>query len=129
MTPEDSTRDLTDTDTFRVRQDGHLVHIAASLVRKFLQRAAPTIFASQIVTGSTALTSASPYRTIVNSAAATTQTLPAAPTADETRVIANVGAGTVTVSGTFRSGTTITIAQDNARTFAWNATLGYWTQE
>jgi len=85
---------------------------------------------SQIVTGNITLTSASPYRTIVNSASAVTVTLPAvSSSANDTRVVTNVGAGTVTVSGAFRSGTTKTIAQDNAITFAANTVLSYWTTE
>jgi len=85
-------------------------------------------YGSQNVTGSTVLTTTSPYRTVVNSATPCTITLPTSPTANDTRVIANVGAGSVTVSGPFRSGT-VSIAQDNARTFAWNPSLTYWTFE
>lgn len=85
-------------------------------------------YGSQVVTGTTALAQNSPYRTIVNSASPSTVTLPATPTANDTRVITNVGAGTVTVSGPFRAGT-VTLAQDNSRVFAYNAQLGYWTFE
>lgn len=87
-------------------------------------------YGSQVVTGTTVLSATSPYRTIVNSASASTITLPASPTANDTRVVANVGAGTVTVSYPGRAGASNkTIAQDNSNTFEYNATLGYWTIE
>ncbi|SDV49171.1 hypothetical protein [Chitinasiproducens palmae] len=85
---------------------------------------------SQIVTAATTLTATSPYRTIVNSASAVAITMPASPSIDQTLVVANVGAGSVTVSYTGRSGaTTKTLAQDSSATFAYNSTLAYWTIE
>lgn len=93
--------------------------------------AGPLLLASQVVMQSTVLTSASPYRTIVNSATATTQTLPASPIADETRVITNVGTGAATVSyiGPGAVAASVVIAPFNTRTFAFNAQLGYWTPD
>jgi hypothetical protein len=97
------------------------------------QAASPTpagVLTSQVVTGSTTLTSASPYRVIVNSASASTVTFPTSPVANEIHVVTNVGTGLVTVSYTGRAGTTTkTIAQDNANAFAYNAQLKYWTLE
>lgn len=85
---------------------------------------------SQIYTANATLTSSSPYRSIANNASGITIALPSSPTADETRVCSNVGAGSLTVTYTGRSGaSTKVIAQDNAQTFAFNSTLGYWTLE
>lgn len=87
-------------------------------------------YGSQVVTGTTALAQNSPYRTIVNSASPSTITLPVTPTPNDTRVVVNVGAGSVSVSYPGRTGASIkTIAQDNANVFAYNAQLGYWTLE
>lgn len=105
---------------------GSSLNLAQLVTQLFTTQA----YGSQIVTTSTVLTQTSPYRTIVNSASGTTITLPSPATANDTRVVTNVGAGTVSVSYTGRIGaTTKSIAQDNANTFAWNATLGYWTLE
>lgn len=85
---------------------------------------------SQVITGAVTLTSASPYRTIGDSATPFTQAVPASPLADETRVFTNVGAGTMTVSYTGRTGaSTRALAQDAAVTMAFNSTLAYWTTE
>lgn len=92
--------------------------------------AAALVLGSQVITAAVTLTSASPYRTIGNSATPFTQALPASPLADETRVFDNVGAGTMTLSYTGRAGaTTRALAQDASVTMAYNATLGYWTTE
>lgn len=102
----------------------------ASLRIRTIYTTAADSKASQIVTASTTLTSTSPYRTIVNSASDTTITVPASPINDETRVIANVGAGTATVSyAGFSGAATRALAQGSAVTMAYNKTLGYWTTE
>ncbi|MDR5772088.1 MULTISPECIES: hypothetical protein [unclassified Caballeronia] len=130
MQPQQSTRAVSDTDTFRVRQDGQLVHVAASDVLAYAQAGVAKMNGQLSTAASTTITSASPYRTRVNNASASTVVLTTNAADDETHVIVNVGAGTVTVNYPGRTGpSTKAIAQDNALTFAYSKALGYWTIE
>lgn len=130
MQPLQPTRGIQDADTIRGRQDGNLVHLLAPDLRAYMQAGVAKMNGQVVTAASTTITSASPYRTRVNNASASTVVLTTSATDDETHVIANVGAGTVTVNYPGRTGaSTKAIAQDNALTFAFSATLGYWTIE
>lgn len=91
----------------------------------------PIITAGQVVTAATTLTAASPYKTIVNSASALTITLPTGPTSGTTFMIKNIGAGSVTVSGSVNidGSATLVLAQWEATIISYNSTANIWIIE
>jgi hypothetical protein len=86
---------------------------------------------SKIITGAYTLANSSePFNIIGNSASPFTVTMHSSPEHGEQRCFNNVGAGTMTVSYTGRTGTiSKALAQDNAVTLQFNSTLNYWVPQ